>query len=157
MRKQLLLFSIFLVIKYNVGFFFWLRKLTHGSILLQKKTKLQGITSDKRSYIIRSGLNPYLKLTTRTTFLAKKWATKLPIRLTKEKLHKPRLVTNTRISPIKCPYSRFLVSLARIALMITSASPSTKHSETHNSFAKTSALLQANASTTAGGVGRDTL
>ena len=117
MRKQLLLFLVFSVIKYSVSFFFsffFLRKLIHGSILLLKKTKLQGITSDKRSYIIKSGLNPYLKLIARTTFLAKKWATKLSIHLIKEKLHKPRSVANTRVSPIKCLYSGFLVSLASI-------------------------------------------
>ena len=114
MRKQLLLFLVFSVIKYSVSFFFFLRKLIHGSILLLKKTKLQGITSDKRSYIIKSGLNPYLKLIARTTFLAKKRATKLSIHLIKEKLHKPRSVANTRISPIKCLYSGFLVSLASV-------------------------------------------
>ena len=138
--------------------YFFAKKTDPRSILLKNKIKLQGVMSYKRSYI-SSGVDSIHTWSSlpEIAFLAKKWATELPIHLTKEKLHKPRPVANTKISPIKCPYFGFLESPIRMALMITSTSPSTEHSKMHNSLAKASALVQANASTTAGEIGRDTL
>ena len=77
-----------------------------------------------------------------TDFLARKWATELPMLFAWEKLQHRKSFATIKMSLIRCPYSGLVISLARIALIMTSESPSTKTSNMLNSFAKYKALLE---------------
>ena len=130
---------------------FFLRNRTLRPYNIKNKTK----RNYKESWVTRGAISLGVVLYQTCSslpdleFLAKQWATKLPICFTWEKQQDWKSLAKNRTSWITWPYSGWDESFCLSAFITTSASPSIMHCTTPRSLAKNNALWHARSSTIA--------